>query len=72
MTIVIKSVKNNHYYITLEIEERYGKLCYIVQACPILNKDLHLCGCPTREITYTMDEKKKACATFNRYTKKYI
>lgn len=70
MTIVEKSHKNDNYYITLKITEKYGKGCYIVQASPKIKE--HLYGYPIREMIYTMNEKKKAYATYNRYIKKYV
>lgn len=70
MTVVEKSHKNNNYYITLEINERYGNYYYTVQACPMIGE--HLCGYPVKEMTYAMSEKNKAINTYNRYVKKYV
>lgn len=67
MTTIIKSHKNDNYYISLELDKRN---IYTVQACPRINENL--CGYPEREITYPINEKKKALATYNRYVKKYI
>lgn len=70
MTLVIKQHKNNNYYISLEITIRYERSIYLVQVCPLY--DENMCGYPIREMTYSIDEKKKALATFNRYKRNYI
>ena len=67
MTMNIKQHKNNNYYITMEWDKSN---IYIIQVCPII--DENLCGYPIREMTYALNEKQKALATFNRYIKKYI
>ena len=70
MTIIERSHTNNNYYITLEINERYGKNYYTVQACPMIGE--HMCGFPEKETTYAINEKEKAIRTYNRYVKKYV
>lgn len=70
MTVTIKSLKTDGYYIGLSIEARtYGNV-YIVEACPRVNDDLY--GFPERQMIYSNDERKKAEATFKRYCKKYF
>jgi hypothetical protein len=70
VTTVERSYTNNNYHITLEIDERYGRNYYTVQACPMIGE--HLCGYPVRQMTYAMNEKSKAINTYNRYVKKYV
>lgn len=67
MTVTIKQHTTKNYYITMEWDKRN---IYVVQVCPII--DENLCGYPIREMTYSINEKQKAIATFNRYKKKYI
>lgn len=69
MTITEKSYKNKNYYISLDIEKGYENFYYCVRAYPIIGG---ICGYPERSMTYSINEKKKAYATFNRYKKKYI
>lgn len=66
MTFVEKQHANKNYYISLEYENN----CIIVQVCP--RHDENLCGYPIRKMTYSINEKEKANATFKRYIKKYI
>lgn len=70
MTLVEKSHKNDNYYITLEIDESYGRNFYKVQACPMIRE--HFYGYPVREMIYSLNEKEKAIRTYNRYVKKYV
>ena len=70
MTIVEKSHRNENYCIELTIEFAYGRSYYQVSACPLI--DDGTCGSPIREITYSLNDKKNAYATFNRYKRKYI
>lgn len=70
MTITEKSHTNNNYYISIGIEEKYNKINYLVQVCPIISENI--CGYPIRKTTYSINEKTKAYNTFNRYIKKYI
>ena len=70
MTSVIKQHTNNNYYISLEIKMRNERIIYEVQVCPLYSENM--CGYPIREISYPMNEKKKALATFNRYKRKYV
>ena len=69
MTVTINSCKNDAYYVSLSIENRYGNDVYIVQACPCI--DDYRCDYPEREMTYPINDKKKAYATYRRYVKKY-
>lgn len=69
MTTVEKSHKNNNYYITLDITEKYGVYCYVVSVCPRINECM--CGYPIKEMTYPLSEKVKADRSFKRYVKKY-
>jgi hypothetical protein len=66
MTVTIKEHITDNYYITMEWEKSN---IYIVQACPIIG---NLCGYPEKQMIYSINEKKNALATFNRYKKKYI
>lgn len=69
MTTTILHHSTNGYYITLSIETRvYGNV-YVVEACPFIGE--HLCGYPERQMTYNINDEKKAKATFKRYCKKY-
>jgi len=69
MTVNINSCKNDAYYVSLSIENRYGNDIYVVQACPCIN-DCE-CGYPEREMTYPIKDKKKAYATYRRYINNY-
>lgn len=69
MTTVIKQYKNNNYYITLEIKNRYDIAVYVVQVLPCFDKSR--CGYPISEISYPIKDRKKALATYRRYIKKY-
>lgn len=70
MTTVVKSHKNENYYITLVVEHGYYGSYYSVQACPRIS--YCECGYPIRNMTYPISEQKKAIATFNRYKRKYV
>lgn len=70
MTITEKQHTNENYYISMEIETRYGMTYYEVSVCPLLNAWEG--GSPIKSIVYSMDERKKALATFNRYKREYI
>lgn len=67
MTVSIKEHINKNYYISMEWDKNN---IYVVQVCPRYNDNL--CGYPIREMTYTLNEREKALATFRRYKKKYI
>lgn len=69
MSVTVEQYKTDNYYVTLEIENRYGNNIYIVQACPCYKDGL--CGYPEREMTYPISEKKKAYATYRRYIRNY-
>lgn len=70
MTLVEKSHTNENYYITVEIQFGRAGPYYSVQVCPRIGD----CECvyPIRDMTYCINEKKKAYATFNRYKRKYV
>lgn len=70
MTVIVKQYKTDDYYVTLEIENRYGNNIYVVQVCPCY-KNSDLCGYPIKEISYSISEKQKALATYRRYIKRY-
>ena len=70
MTITEKNHTNENYYISLEIKTNHNMNHYEVSVHPILNECE--CGYPIKSISYSMDEKKKANATFNRYKKIYV
>ena len=67
MSIIERIHENDNYYITLKIINNI----YVVQVCPIVDKNNNLCGYPEKEMTYSINEKNKAINTFNRYVKKY-
>ena len=70
MTITVRSHTNEHHYISLEIKTKYNLTYYEVQALPLYSDGT--CGYPVCEMIYSIDEEKKALATFNRYKRKYI
>lgn len=70
MTTVVRSHKNENYYISLEVEHGYYGPYYSVQVCPRIS-DFE-CGYPIRNMIYPINEEKKANATFNRYKRKYV
>lgn len=70
MTIVLKQHTNENYYITLNIKNRYDRDYLEVQCYPLINKDFY--GAPIRNVTYSLNEEKKAYNTFKRYVKKYV
>jgi hypothetical protein len=69
MTTTVKSYTNENYYVSLEIKTSYNSNYYEVSVCERIGECE--CGCPINSITYSMEEKAKALATFNRYKKKY-
>lgn len=70
MTTVVRSNTSENYYISLEVEHGYYGPYYSVQVCPRIS-DCE-CGYPIRNMTYPINEEKRANATFNRYKRKYI
>lgn len=70
MTVILKSCKSNDYYVSIEIENRYGKDVYVVQVCPYYGDCL--CGYPIKEMTYPYADKEKAYRAYRRYVKKYV
>ena len=69
MTIYVEQFQGNNNYCTLSIEENNNKLLYIVQVCELINESL--ASYPFKSCTYSINDKKKAQATFKRYVKKY-
>ena len=69
MTVTIKEHINEYTYISLEIKNQWGMSYYEVQACQMYSDGT--CGNPFINMIYSMDEKEKALATFNRYKRKY-
>lgn len=69
MTTVINQCKKNKYYVYMQIETRWYSEVYVVGVCPCYNECL--CGYPEREMIYSINDKKKALATYKRYVKKY-
>ena len=65
MTVCIENHKTDDYYISLEVTRRYNREIYMVQVCPRI--DECRCGYPIREMTYSMQDEKKARATYRRY-----
>ena len=70
MTTVVRSHKNENYYISLDVEHGYYGPYYSVLVRPRIS-DCE-CGYPIRNMTYPINEEKKANATFNRYKRKYV
>lgn len=69
MTSAIKQHKENGIYITLFWEKGYNNAgIYVVEA---YEEHGGLYGYPFKKMTYSINEKKKAKATFRRYVKKY-
>lgn len=70
MTTTIKQCKSDPYYVSLEVtKNRCGNGIYVVQVCPCI--DECRCGYPEREMTYAIQDKEKAYATYRRYVRKY-
>ena len=69
MTTVLKSYKNKHFYICMEMEHKYNRDYYLITVNPVYNDNL--CGYPIRSMVYSLDERKNALATFNRYKRTY-
>jgi hypothetical protein len=69
MTTTIKSHRNEFYYICLDVEHCYSYSYYKVEVYPSINDAL--CGYPIKSIVYSLDERKNALATFNRYKRTY-
>ena len=67
MTVNIKEHFENNYLVTWDWEK--GNY-YTVQVCPH-EKDGIFFGYPVAIRTYSINEKKKAEATYNRYIKRY-
>ena len=66
MTLAIKQHTENGCYVLMEWDKTN---VYHVVVC--LCYDGNRCGYPINEMYYTMEERKKAEATFRRYVKKY-
>ena len=64
MTFIEKRHTGNGYHITVGVENN----AYKVTVCRCY---ADYCGHPVREITYPINDKKRAYATYNRYIKKY-
>ena len=69
MTVAIEQYETDKYYVEIAIENRYGNNIYVVQICHRF--DSGLCGFPINKMVYSIDEKKKAYATYRRYIRKY-
>lgn len=66
MTKNLKQHTENGYYVILEWDKAN---VYRVAVFPLQNK--HLCGYPVKEMTYSINDKKNAEATYRRYVRKY-
>lgn len=66
MTIAIKQHTENGYHVIFEWDKTN---IYRVAVCQMI--DENSCGYPINEVTYSINDKKKAEATFRRYVKKY-
>ena len=66
MTLAIKQHTENGYYVIMEWDKTN---IYRVAVCPCYDESR--CGNPINEMTYSINDKKKAEATFRRYVKKY-
>lgn len=73
MTLGIKQHKENGYSISMCWEKGYNNGgYYVVQVCPCYNNGkFEYCGYPERKMIYSLNEEKKAIATYNRYVRKY-
>ena len=69
MTICIEQYENDDYYVSLEVTRKYNREIYVVQVCPRI--DECRCGYPEREITYSIQDEKKARATYRRYIREF-
>ncbi len=65
MTLQIKSFKTDKWYISMDYEKE-GVI--VVQACPIYGD---LIGYPHAKMTYPLNDRKNANATYRRYIKRY-
>ena len=66
MTLVIRQQTENGYHVVMEWEKTN---IYRVAVCQMI--DENSCGYPINEMIYSINDKKKAEATFRRYVKKY-
>ena len=66
MTLAIRQHTENGFYVVMEWVKTN---VYRVAVCLCLNDNM--CGYSINEMYYTMEDKKKAEATFRRYVKKY-
>ena len=66
MSLVIRQQTENGYHVVMEWEKTN---IYRVAACQMI--DENFCGYPINEMIYSINDKKKAEATFRRYVKKY-
>ena len=66
MTLVIRQQTENGYHVVMEWDKTN---IYRVAVCQMI--DENLCGYPLNEMIYSINDKKKAEATFRRYVKKY-
>lgn len=69
MSITIEQYKNDEYYICLYITRKHDMEIYVVEACQNFG---YYVGSPFKSISYSIDDKKKAYATYKRYIKKYM
>ena len=74
MTITEKQHTNKHYYISMDMINDYktdGEIFwyYRVDCGPRLSDGT--IGYPIRSMVYSLDERKNALATFNRYKRTY-
>ena len=68
MTLAIKQHKENGKYITMFWEKGYINGIYVVEEYEEYNGQYTY---PFKKMTYSINDKKKAEATFRRYVKKY-
>lgn len=66
MTLVIKQYTTDKYHIVMEWDKNN---IYLVQVYPKIDKIFY--GYPIRKMIYSLNEKVKAQATFNRYKRIY-
>ena len=68
MSVCIDSYEGNGNYCELSIERAYNKNFYRIHICKVFNTYVSY---PFKSITYSINDEKKAKATFKRYVKKY-
>ena len=66
MSLVIRQQTENGYHVVMEWDKTN---IYRVAVCQMI--DENSCGYPINQMTYSINDKKKAEAIFRRYVRKY-